>query len=532
MIHKITDSLIIFVIVLIIFFGANQACKHNGSGAMGDPNISDAPEPVIRIIGQTEGPTPLLVELDGSESYDPMNSPITFTWHFSDGAIKSGVSIEHLFNESGRYTVILAVTTNDGRSGFSEPIVFYAYGLANTPWPKFAHDERNSGVSENPGPMMYGDELGSNTATARIWRSGNSTDSVTAICIGFYSMVVYTQGRWLRARTASGEFLWENEYESKITSWPAVMHDGSIVFGTDFCWMHRVDPFGINIWSTHAGYVQNEDVVLESAVNIDHDGTIYVGGYLRSDAIPDESRGRLFALTPNGSIKWVNNIPYSPYVSPVPVIGIDGTIIVNGPVGSRFTPAGEFLNEFVAEGAQNNQLLLGPASVSTTGLITFTNPYLPTFYPEGSFFRQLNFPPSHIEDWPEGRVKFGRMQAPIIDSTSVNLVYNELMNVSYIMSWSNIDEVSLVELKADYYWGGFSAFEYAGASLDSEGRIYVSFSGFQVAGQINQSETYPYTQRDFLWFYHKYNENMTAPVIGENGWLYAGSGPDILAIGY
>ena len=54
---------------------------------------------------------------DASASYDPDGNIVSYEWDFGDSNIGSGMIVEHLYEETGIYTVILKVTDNDDVTG-------------------------------------------------------------------------------------------------------------------------------------------------------------------------------------------------------------------------------------------------------------------------------------------------------------------------------------------------------------------------------------------------------------------------------
>lgn len=70
--------------------------------------------PVARFDFTTSG---LTADFDGSESSDPENSPLTYSWNFDDGSIGSGATTSRTYASAGTYNVTLTVTDNDGETG-------------------------------------------------------------------------------------------------------------------------------------------------------------------------------------------------------------------------------------------------------------------------------------------------------------------------------------------------------------------------------------------------------------------------------
>ncbi len=75
--------------------------------------------------GPRTGAAPLTLTFDGRISYDPDEDPVTYTWTISlNGDVVdtlTGSVVTRLFDETGRYTVLLAVADPEGAVGFSEP---------------------------------------------------------------------------------------------------------------------------------------------------------------------------------------------------------------------------------------------------------------------------------------------------------------------------------------------------------------------------------------------------------------------------
>lgn len=56
----------------------------------------------------------LTITFDGSSSYDPDGTIVSYQWNFGDGVSGLGVSVSHTYAAPGSYVVSLVVTDNDG----------------------------------------------------------------------------------------------------------------------------------------------------------------------------------------------------------------------------------------------------------------------------------------------------------------------------------------------------------------------------------------------------------------------------------
>jgi PKD repeat protein len=64
----------------------------------------------------TQGTAPLLVQFDGSNSYDPEGDPLGYDWDFGDGHSATGTSVGHTYEHAGTYEASLTVTDTQSSS--------------------------------------------------------------------------------------------------------------------------------------------------------------------------------------------------------------------------------------------------------------------------------------------------------------------------------------------------------------------------------------------------------------------------------
>ncbi len=72
--------------------------------------------PVATIYGPKEAAVFEFIEFDASDSFDPLNRPLTYRWQFGDGRIAEGVAVRQLYNMAGGYKVSLNVIASQTAS--------------------------------------------------------------------------------------------------------------------------------------------------------------------------------------------------------------------------------------------------------------------------------------------------------------------------------------------------------------------------------------------------------------------------------
>lgn len=90
-------------------------------GGGSDSNLSSAPppnQPPVASFDATpdNGPAPLLVSFDASNSTDADGTLTTISWDFGDGASDSGVTTTHSYLTAGTFTAVVQITDNNGAS--------------------------------------------------------------------------------------------------------------------------------------------------------------------------------------------------------------------------------------------------------------------------------------------------------------------------------------------------------------------------------------------------------------------------------
>ncbi len=91
----------------------------NGELVWGNtPSGGNTPKAVAEA-SPTSGLAPLTVSFDGSNSSDPNNDALTYTWNFGDNTTGSGALVSHIYG-IGNFTATLTVTDPDGNSSSDE----------------------------------------------------------------------------------------------------------------------------------------------------------------------------------------------------------------------------------------------------------------------------------------------------------------------------------------------------------------------------------------------------------------------------
>jgi PKD repeat protein len=77
-------------------------------------------DPVADANGPYVGIQASVVQFDGSGSYDPDGTIVSYEWDFGDGSIGTGVNPSHIYTAVGMYTVTLTLTDDQGLTDTDE----------------------------------------------------------------------------------------------------------------------------------------------------------------------------------------------------------------------------------------------------------------------------------------------------------------------------------------------------------------------------------------------------------------------------
>jgi outer membrane protein assembly factor BamB len=271
----------------------------------------------------------------------------------------------------------------------------------------------------------------------------------------------------------------------EIISSPAIGSDGTIYFGSLNDTLYALNPNGSLKWS----YSTNGDIYSSPAIG--PDGTIYFGSY----------DNYLYALNPDGSLKWRYDAGTDVYTSPA--IGQDGTIYFGQMWGEYYhgyfnalNPDGTLKWQYLT----NHDIYTSPA-IGPDGTILYfgtsskdTNNYLYAFNPDGSI--KWSYPTFNIISSPaigsDGSIYF---VAPVGFGGSLYA-----LNSDGTLKWMSQDDL----------------YSSTSPAIDSDGTIYCSGNGLFFYA-INPDGTLKWRRE--TWAYGRTN---FAPLIGSDGTIYCG----------
>jgi outer membrane protein assembly factor BamB len=183
-------------------------------------------------------------------------------------------------------------------------------GLANSAWPKFRGNYRNTGLSPYVGAQT--NSLKWSYATGNHVFSSPAIAVDGTIYVGSYDYNVY-------ALNPDGSVKWQHATGGAVDSSPAIGGDGTVYVGSGDENVYALNPDGSTKWSYQTGAEVN------SSPAVGPDGTVYVGSLDRN----------VYALNPgNGSVKWTYTTNH--YVRSSPAISNDGTIYVGNYSGNVY----------------------------------------------------------------------------------------------------------------------------------------------------------------------------------------------------
>ncbi len=186
----------------------------------------------------------------------------------------------------------------------------------NNFWPMFQNNLQHTGQSQFSGPQTYNLKWvfdSKNYSTyGTFFESQPAIDSegkiyIGASCSGGNPSVYFTG---IYAINTDGSLAWEYQTDDSVVATPAIGPDGTLYFGSVDHFFYALNSDGTLKWRINLG----SNCVVSPTVG--PDGTIYVGA------------DKLYAINPNGSIKWVYEY-HNYFVFATPVISSEGTIYIH-----------------------------------------------------------------------------------------------------------------------------------------------------------------------------------------------------------
>ncbi len=140
-----------------------------------------------------EGPAPLTVNFDASDSNDPDGSIQSYAWDFGDGASSSGVTTSHTYETADTYEATLTVTDNNGATASASETITVSsqptrivdirhFDPSDTQWLWLAESTTPYDSGFVFGTNHYGDQA---KATALPLPSAESEGRVTEVKVWF-----------------------------------------------------------------------------------------------------------------------------------------------------------------------------------------------------------------------------------------------------------------------------------------------------------------------------------------------------------
>jgi len=347
--------------------------------------------------------------------------------------------------------------------------------LTNSPWPMLCHDNRHTGRS----PYSAADNPG-----VEKWRFRTAFKIKKGIVIDGNGNL-YVADTNLYAVYPNGTLKWLFKVDGYCTSVSAIASDGTIYIGTFKGRFYAINPDGTQKWKFTPPGTGNS---ITSSPAIANDGTIYfglMGGY------------QVYALSPNGSVKWDYKTGY--HICSSPAIGEDGAIYIGS--------SDQYLYALNPNGTLKWRYKTGgwvksPPSIADDGTIYFGSydGHLYALYPNGTVKWRFNNPGS------------GNEAATIGTDGTVYIVGKKLFALNPYDG----------SVKWSYDFEGGTAV--CSPAIDSEGIIYVSkgkiFYAFNPDGTLRWE--YRVIKSEDV-----YDDTLsTSPCIGSDGTVYIGSEVD------
>jgi len=238
-------------------------------------------------------------------------------------------------------------------------------GPMDSAWPMKCHDTHHTSRSPYSTANVTGLEK---------WRFGISEGGIDGgICIDNDGILYFgDKESYINALYPNGTLKWKYETGGWVTSTPALAEDGTLYVGSNDDYLYAFNSTtGVRKWRFGAkGSIDSSPVIAE-------DGTIYFG----TMGWPDDGDCNIYAVNPNGTLKWLYHTGYK--ITCDPAIGDDG-IVYCGSGDTYFYalyPNGTLKWRF-----KTGHYIKGPASIADDGTVYIGSfdGYLYALYPNNS----------------------------------------------------------------------------------------------------------------------------------------------------
>ena len=461
----------------------------------------------------TLGTGPLAVQFTDQS----MGDVAYWSWDFNNDGLVDSMEQNpyHIYAIPGIYNVSLTVSGPGGDSTETKT----NYIEVTDPWQMFRHDAQHTGRSSYTGPQE--------AALKWTYDMGGSSDLpgiTSSPAIGADGTIyVGSADDTVRAFNPNGTQKWSFDTNEWIFSSPAIGPDGTIYVGSQQhkSWHESLAPdkqdghlWALNPNGTLKWSFETTDGWILSSPAIGNDGSIYFGS----------GDGKLYALTSDGTLKW-DAFDTDEWILSSPAMGYDGTIYFGSQQKDSdiYNPGNGHLWALNSDGslkwsyASNGGVVSSPA-IGIDGTIYFGSA-------QGDFYALL----------PDGSVKSGYPYSTgeqILSSPAIGADGTIYFGSQETPGWGqNPDPDSQVgslwalnpdgSLKWKYQTQGWVV---SSPAIDAQGTIYFGSSDGNLYA-IDSSDG------QLKWAYQTQNWIFSCPAIG-NGVIYFGSSDDKLyAIG-
>jgi outer membrane protein assembly factor BamB len=296
------------------------------------------------------------------------------------------------------------------------------------------------------------------------WEYPSDTEIVSSPCIGINGIVYIGSGLDLLAIKPDGTLLWKYRVGEEVRLSPAIGQDETIYVRGRENYFIALNSNGTEKWTINLGSTLSHTYM--SPV-IGHDGTIYTFG-LMDDGNPsttDVQATGLYAINPNGSLKWVfADIRFNDEtIRMTPSIGTDGTIYLTGSVIGEWnlvvfyaiSPSG--ILQWTFEPPSGDHFSSSSPAIDANGVIYFGTwgNHLYALNPNGTLkweFESLNNIDSSPPISSDGTIYFGSWDGYLyaIGETTVPVDLREAILTLRILSGISSDHIpSVADVNGD-----------------------------------------------------------------------------------